>query len=267
MASSGGGGKSVTRVEPPSYQLPHLQASLDVARNQFNTGGPQQYQGNTVVPFAPQTEQALGLQEQRALQGSPVTQAGQGYVQNTLQGGFLNNNPYLDATFNKAALATQNQLASEFARSGRNVDASQGLRSDQLNDLATSIYGGAYDAERNRMNQVLPFVSNLANQDYLDIAQLRGVGSEVEGMTGRVIDDQRQRWDYEQNRPEMALDNYIRRITGNMGQTQTTNQQQSSGARAGGAIGGALTGAQLGSFLGPWGTILGGLGGGLLGWG
>jgi hypothetical protein len=86
------------------------------------------------------------------------------YIQNVLGGNYLpgnpNGNPYLDQTFDMAALRTQNQLSSEFARGGRNVEASQPIRSQQLGDLATQIYGGAYDAERNRQNSIVPYAGN-----------------------------------------------------------------------------------------------------------
>lgn len=86
------------------------------------------------------------------------------YIQDVLGGQYLpgqeQGNPYLDRTFDMAALRTQNQLASEFAGAGRNVDASQGLRSQQLGDLATQIYGGAYDAERNRQNALVPYAGS-----------------------------------------------------------------------------------------------------------
>lgn len=236
----------VTRVEPPSYQLPYLQSGLQNAQNLYNQNG-----GNApVVPFAPQTEQALNLTQQRALQGSPVTGSAQQYVTRSLQGGFLGQNPYLDQTFNQAALATQNQLASEFARGGRDVEASQGLRSQQLNNLATGIYGGAYENERNRMQGVLPFAQSLANQDYMDLDRLRGVGAEVEGLAGQYA-----------NAPGAALDQYLARVRGtDYGSTQSTTQRTPTN-RGSGILGGAMAGFQLG---GPWGALGGGLLGGLL---
>jgi hypothetical protein len=59
-------------------------------------------------------------------------------------------NPHLDAAFGKAAQSTQNQLSSEFARSGRDISATLPSRTDQLNGLASQIYMPAYEAERNR---------------------------------------------------------------------------------------------------------------------
>lgn len=259
MSGGGGGSSGVTRVEPSELARPYLQHGYQQAQALYN-------QGPTVVPFSPQTEQALQMTQQRALSGSPVTQAAQSFVQQGLTTPVTSmfgsaTNPYLDATFNRAALATQNQLASEFARSGRNVGAAEPLRAQQLNDLATNIYGGAYESERNRMlsdltsqraNQLglLPYVTPLAEADYRDIGALAGVGSQIEGLAQSYADA-----------PGNALDQYLARITGIPGgQTQTTTQNMQRNR-----LGGALGGAAAGSVFGPWGTLGGAVLGGIFG--
>lgn len=302
MGNSSSPSKTTTTTEPPKFIQPFMQYGAQQARALYQTGGPQYYQGNTVVPFSDQTEQALGLTEQRALNGSPVTNAAQDYAARTLNtaptsqfGSGPNpygsvNNPYLDATFNKAADSVQNRLESQFAGSGRNVMASRPANSDMLSDLATNIYGGAYEAERNRgqhsyeaerdrMAQdldrqrstqyaVAGMAPQLANQDYVDLQALTGVGGQVEDLAGRLMEDQAARWDFSQNAPQTNLDNYIARITGaypGQNATQTTPTYRN---RTAGAAGGALAGAQMGSAFGPWGTAIGAIGGGLLGgWG
>jgi hypothetical protein len=259
MGSSSSPSKTTTVNEPPAFIQPYLQYGAQQARALYNTGGPQYYGGNTVVPFSQQTEQALGLTEQRALQGSPVNQAAQDYATRTLNttptSQFGNvNNPYLDATFNKAADTVQNRLATQFASAGRNVGASQAANADMLSNLATQIYGGAYESERDRMAQdieqqrarqfgISSLAPQLANQDYVDLQALSGVGGQVEDLAGRLMEDQAARWDFSQNAPQLNLDNYIARVT----------------------AGGALAGAQLGSSFGPYGALIGAVGGGLLG--
>lgn len=242
--SGGGGGSQTTKTEPPAYQLPYLQYGLGQAQSIYNQGG-------NVVPFAPQSEQALAGITQRATQGSPVTKAAQDYATQSLQGGFLGSNPYLDQTFNRAAQATQGQLASQFAGAGRNVSASQGLRAQQLNDLASQIYGGAYGQERALQQSTLGQATGLANQDYVDLAQLRGAGSDIEGLAQEY-----------QNAQGTALDQYLGRVSGNIGAVSTTPLYRNRGA---GAIGGALSGYQLGSQFGGYGGLLGAIGGGILG--
>jgi|SRR5688572_25256103 len=253
---SSSGGTQVQTTQPPSYQLPYLQEGLQQSRALLGQGAPQQYQGNTIVPFAPQTEQALGLQEQRALGGSPVTSAAQQYVTSSLNGSQMGQNPYLDSTFNRAADQVQNRIQSGFAGAGRNIEAGRGLAAQEMNSLASQIYGGAYENDRNRQQQSLNYAIPLAEQDYRDISALRGVGSEVEAQAGQVIDDSVRRFDYEQNAPGMMLDQYLNRISGNQGQTSTTQLPPVYRNRTAGAAGGALAGYQLG---GGWGALLGGL--------
>lgn len=350
-SSSQSGGTQTTRTEPPSYQLPALQAGLGYSAGLFNEGGPQQYGGNTIVPFAPQTETALAGIEQRATQGSPVTQTAQNFVTQGLgatpsstfgsatnpyaspvDAGASGNpfassanpfggatNPYLDAAFEQAAMKSRGILDSEFARAGRNISASAPARADMLTDLASKIYAPAYENERNRQLQyqgqltgigasgfenaqnrqlqaglqgqqigaqgfenaqsralqdlmgqrsnqlgMLGYASPLAEQDYRDLSALRGVGAEVEGQTGRIIDDNVARWDFEQNRPGMALDQYLGRISGNMGNTQTINLPKQYSNRGAGALGGAMAGGQMFNNN-PWAMLGGGLLGGLFG--
>ena len=169
MSNSSSSG--VVQTKPPDYQLPYLQTGLTAAQNLYRQGPQEPYQGGTVAGFAPQQEQAFNMIENRATNGDPTLQAANSYVQNSLNGGFMNNNPYLDQTFNRAAMQTQGQLASEFARGGRNIQASQGLRSQQLNDLAGNIYGGAYAQDRQLQQGALNYAQPLGNQAYTDAAQ------------------------------------------------------------------------------------------------
>lgn len=320
MGSSSTPSRTTTVNEPPAFIQPYMQYGAQQSRALYETGGPQYYQGNTVVPFSQQTENALGQTEQRAMQGSPVVDAAQNYAASTLSGSPTSqfgsganpyassanpyggaSNPHLDATFNKAADSVQQRLGTQFAGSGRNVDASRAVNADELNNLATGLYGGAYENERNRqlsygqqqlgigaqgyeserdrmaqdLSQqrahqfgVAGLAPSLANQDYVDLQALGGVGGQVEDLAGRLMEDQAARWDFSQNAPQMNLDNYLARITGaypGQNATQTTPTYRN---RTAGAAGGALAGAQMGSAFGPWGTAIGAIGGGLLGgWG
>jgi hypothetical protein len=243
MSTSSKPQTTTTTSEPPKYLLPYLQQGAEGAAGQYNAGG------TPVTPFSSQTEQALQMAQQRATSGSPVNQAAQDYTTKTLQGGFMGSNPYLDATFNRAALGTQNQLASQFGRSGRNVGESQFLRGEQLNNLATNIYGGDYEAERARQQQLVPFAGQVANQDYQDIGQLANVGAQREGLAREYA-----------AAPGQNLDAYLARLQGFPGGTVTgqTPMQRN-------VLGSAMSGASMGSMFGPWGMLGGAILGGLYG--
>lgn len=282
---SGGGSSTPSTTtqttEPPAFLRPYLQHGAEQSRALYETGGPQYYGGNTVVPFAQQTEQALGLQQQRATNGSPVNQAAQNYATNTLNatptsqfGGATN--PHLDQTFNRAADSVQQRIQSGFAGSGRNIGAGRPAAAQELNDLAGNIYGGAYEGERNRMAQDLQqqqqrqfgltsLAPSLANQDYVDISALQGVGGQVEDLAGRLMQDQAARFDFSQNAPQINLDNYLSRVSGAFPGQSTTQTTPTYRNHTAGALGGAASGASIGSGFGPWGTLIGAVGGGLLG--
>jgi hypothetical protein len=280
-SSSSGPQRTTTTTEPPAFIRPFLEYGAQQSRALYETGGPSYYGGNTVVPFSAQTEAALGGTEARAINGSPVNQAAQNYATGVLQNPITSQfggatNPYLDATFNRAADSVQNRIQSGFAGSGRNIEAGRPVAAQELNDLATGIYGGAYESERDRMASdlaqqratqfsVAGMAPQLANQDYVDLSALQGVGGQVEDLTGRLMEDQAARWDFSQNAPQINLDNYIARVTGSYPGQNSTQTTPTYRNRTAGAVGGAMAGAQMGSYFGPWGTGIGAIGGGLLG--
>lgn len=318
MAGGGGRNQNVTQTsEPPGYIRPYLTEAAEGAAHLYRNVGPRQYYpGETVVGFSPETQQALGGMTDRATQGSAVNQAASDYAARTLGGAPTSqfgsgqnpyasasnpfggaSNPYLDATFNRAADSVQNRLSSQFAGAGRNVDASRAAQASEMNDLATGIYGSAYDAERNRQLQyqsqltgigsqgyelerdrlmndinqqrqqqlgVAGMAPQIANQDYVDLDRLAGVGAAREDLTGRQYEDAAARWDYAQNAPGLSLDEYITRLQGQPGSTVTTSTPIYRNYAAGG-LGGAMAGQQIGSNIGSgyggWGALIGGLAG------
>lgn len=265
-----------TTTEPPKYLQPFLRGAMTSAQNLYNQGPQQYYPGETVVGFSPETEAALGMQTQRAQNGSPLMGQANQYASNLLQGNQPitfggATNPYLDSMFNQAAGASQGRLQTEFAGGGRNLAAARPARAEELNDLSTRIYGGAYENERNRMaselgqNRQLQFgalgmAPDLAQADYADIDRLASVGSAREDLTGRQMEDAAARWDFGQNAPGTALDQYLGRLQGYGGSSSsmTTPIHRNAGA---GALGGAMLGNML--FPGLGGIIGGGLLGGL----
>jgi hypothetical protein len=244
---AGSSGSQTQRTEPPKYQLPFLQHGTEQARQLYDWQ--QQDPSRIVAGQNGSTIDALRRTADMARDGNGITGAAGSLAQQTLNGDFLNANPYLDQTFNRAALATQNQLASQFAGAGRNIGASEGLRSQQLNDLATQIYGGNYANERAIQQQTLGMSPGLAQGQYADLDRLLGVGQLQEGYAQQQLDAR-----------GTALDDYMRRVSGNMGSTVKTS---GGGNQAAGALGGAMAGAQMGSIFGPWGAGIGGVLGGI----
>lgn len=266
-----------TTTAPWLEQQPYLTYGWDQARNLLNQGGRDFYPGQTYVPFSPQTEMGLGLTEDRALAGSPVNRAASGQLTDTLSGAYLNSNPYLDQTYDYAADAvTRNyrnavapgidsrainsgRFGSEFNRTMRN-DAQDNL-GRTLGGMGANIYGGNYQAERDRQMQGLQMAPGIANQDYYDYDRLLGVGQATEGKAGEQLQSDIDRFNFYQNEPYAATSSYLNSISGNVGSQQTSPYYQNTPWEN--AIGGGMAGSQL-FPKSPWlgaagGAILGGL--------
>lgn len=84
---------TVQKADPWSGQQPYLTFGFQEAQNLYNQPGPSFYPGYTYATPSPQTQAAMGLMEQRALSGSPITAAGQQEYLNTLMGANLYANP------------------------------------------------------------------------------------------------------------------------------------------------------------------------------
>lgn len=409
-----------TSTEPPAYLMPYLSRATGMAQNLFEQGPMDYFNGNTVVPFSPITEQAMNMQMQRASGGSPLVGSAQSFTNNLLSGNsplnqnftggptgsgvlspftsgnptgdftggatgqefltpftsgrpsgnftggqtgervmsqfFDGTNPYLDATFNKAAGAVNRNLDTVLARSGRDLHGNLGARSDALNNLATDIYGGAYEGDRNRALSAASDISNqifsggqsdlnrsmqtaesaqdrglnaanniasmiygggqndlnrrmqtaesaqdralnaatnisnqtfgggqadldrslqaastlgsqqlgalgqalpLAREDYFDIAQLGGVGSQVEQQSQNIINDRMNRYNYAQEAPYAALDRFISQINGIPSGQQSSSTQPVFNNPMGNLLGGALAGGSLFGAGGPLAGMMG----------
>ncbi len=250
---NGGSNLQTQTQQAPSWQVPYQQEGLNQSLAQY------QNPGNLVAPFAPQQEQAISGVTNLTQNGGPATQqAASNFVTNTLNNG-PTSNPYLGQMFNQAAQATQNQLASQFAGSGRNVDQSQALAGQQLNNLATDIYGGAYNTGVQQQLGALQMANPVTQQAYQNYGNLFGAGQNVQNLAQQYI-----------QAPQNSLNQYLSRTNGALGQTGTFNPACNAGA---GALGGALAGGGLGQTIGSmfggsggsYGSLLGAIGGGLLG--
>lgn len=241
MGKSAGTDTTTQKSEPWGPQQSYLRDIFSQAQGLNRSGGPQYFPDSMVTPFSDQTETALGMQENRALNGSPVIDSMKNYIQGSLNGGapagnpvgflqnqmgtnpslanmsgyadaadpsqareqlgqfnggqlggmslggardyaggtnnfdstingdYLNSNPYLDATFDHAANRVTDQfnksvmpgINSSFARSNRTGSGIQkelqtdaaGEVAESLAGLSANIYGNNYQQERGRQLQ------------------------------------------------------------------------------------------------------------------
>ena len=259
---------STVTAEPSEFVKPYYQEALGQAQQLYQSDVPQYFPQATYVPFSGQTEAALRLQEQRALSGSPLLGSSQQEIQNILSGQYLDpsTNPYLQQAFQRAAGDVQSQLGSMFAKGGRYGSAAMAETAGRrMGDLASQIYGGAYQQERARQLQAAQMAPQLAALDYADIGQLAQVGQQREAMSEAQLADAMQRFQFEQQKPYTKLREYLASIGAPTSQ-QTVSAQPIYRNLGANLLSGAMGGGYLGNLAGlSTGGTLGAAGiGGLL---
>lgn len=249
--------QTVTQNTAPwSGQAPYLSSVFNAAKHLYQQGA------GEIAPFSGDTQNAFGMI--RGMAGENPLAGAMDTLNQTATGGFMNANPYLDATFDRAAGRVSDQYrdavssttggfsgrgrlgSGAYANARNDLDTSLG---DTMSGLATDIYGGAYDNERNRMLQAAGMLPALDAARYTGANALANIGGMQDQKAQQIAD-----------LPWTNLGRYSSIIQGgNWGGTSTQTQPIHSNP-FGSALGGALAGASL-PIKGPWGMI----GGGLLG--
>jgi hypothetical protein len=179
--SGGGGGGTQTvtqQSEPWKKQIPYLETGFNALKQNFIDHMPLFFPNSTVVPFADETNRAMELQKQRALDGSPINGAATDQLTGTMRGdeldkiwGLLNNpiqqsvndsllptlrGDYLyggdafNAAFNAASNKILPQVNSAFEKSGRRRS---GLADVAKTQALSDAFAGQYGQERQNMLQ------------------------------------------------------------------------------------------------------------------
>lgn len=219
----GGGGKqdstTTTSIDPAIK--PYVTYGLEEAKRLYQSESPQFFPGQTYVSPSEQTQQALQMAQQRAIQGSPLTGAAQAETLATIQGRGVN--PFL-----AGALEQTNRLAGEqfnrniqnlqssAASAGRYGSSAMGQQAGQAQDIfarALAEQGGqlAYnsaEAERARQMAAVGAAPQMAQADYADIQRLLSVGGAREAQSAAQLQDAMNRFNFQQNLPQMKLQQY-----------------------------------------------------------
>lgn len=259
---SGGTQTTVQKADPWSGQQPYLTTGFSEAQNRMLDYTPQYYPNSTVVPYSPDTLQAMQQTEDRAKAGSPVTRAEDAQLSSTLNGDYLYGGDGFNAAVKAAMDKAQPGINSQFELAGR---YGSGLNQQANTQAYADAFAGQYNDERTRQMQAMMFAPQAAEADYNDPAKLAAVGAQQESLQQQQLADQVGRWDFGQSVNEQQLQQYMNIIQGNYGGTTTTTsplppqyRNQSSGF-----LGGGMLGASIGNMIMP--GLGGQLGGGLLG--
>ena len=172
--------------------------------------------------------------------------------------GLQANSLALNNRFNRQQLAgsLHNQAKSRQLQSGSQL-ASLGLG-------GINAQTGMWESTA-RAKEAASAAAQSANSNaYRDISMINQVGGQIQGQSQRLLDDQRNRFDFYQQAPYQGLRNYTNTLAGLGGGYGTTTSSGAGGSRGAGVLGGALAGAATGSQINlGWGTAAGALIGGM----
>ena len=194
-------GTQVITNDPPSYAIPNLEFGADQLRNYYDT--PRQYYGDTYVPSSQISLDAMGLGEQRARSGSPLTQMAKGELGKVIGGNFLQGgNPFFNAAVQEAMNPVESRVNSIFSRSGRlGSGANQEILTRDLTNAALGVRMDDYNRERQAQLSGLTLAPTFDATDYADIAQLAAIGSQQEAKALERLESDIQKFNFAQNEP------------------------------------------------------------------
>jgi len=250
---------TVQKSEPWEGQKGHLEQIYGQAQA---LGGRAQsyYPKSTVTPFSGQSEDALAAMENRARSGSDLQRIGRSGMEATARGDYLRpeSNEFLAGTYKAMTRpmveqfrdATMPSIDAGFSRAGR---YGSGLYADQaqkaqdalgrnLGEAATSLYGQNYQQERGRQLTAQQMAPEYAAADYQDAARLGQVGAAREGKAGEMLQDDINRFNFNEQEPWARLANYNSMVQGNYGRTDTTSQPIYGAPKSGSIFGDVVSG-------------------------
>lgn len=181
----GGGGDTKTVQEVPTELKPLASAyankAIALGNQQY-----QPYQGQRFADLNTTQNLGIGMIQDRALNGSQTMNNAEGALNQTISG---QQNPYLDSMVNKAqanVLGNANAAAARSGSFGNSGIAEQAAR--QMGDVATSMYGGAYENDANRRLQAIGMAPTFGNAAYQDAQQLLGAGQMLQDQQQQGMD-------------------------------------------------------------------------------
>lgn len=200
-----GGSDTIQQNNIPDWAVPAAQNYLNFSQ-QVASQPYQGYDGQTVAQLNPYQTAGYNAQAQRAMQGSPVSDAASSQLTDTLNGKYLNNNPYLDQLVGQAqgdvlsGMDVLNARSGSFGNSGIQQNTVR-----QLGDVSTNIRGADYANERNRQLSALGYAPSIANQDYTDAQQLISAGQGFQQQEQRNLSDEYARFTEARDYPQQQL--------------------------------------------------------------
>lgn len=231
----GGGGGATSMPEVPKELKPLANLYTKQAEQLAQTPW-QGYNGQRFADTNQTQNMGIGMVQNRALNGDPTMNQATDTLQQTLRGG--QTNPYLDSLVSKAQGSvveqfnnmTKPQTESAMVNSGSfgNAGLSQMMQTqqkaaaDKMGDIATSMYGNAYNTDRANQMNALQMAPTYGNQAYQDAGQLMNAGNFQQSQQQRNMDFGYQQFQDAQNDPYKKMQATGGVISQGTGQRTTT---------------------------------------------
>jgi hypothetical protein len=273
IMNSGSDSSTVQNSVPPEFS--GLASQVAQRGAEFGNMPFNPYPYAQVANFNPYQFQGFDMGANQAMSGQLPGQAG-GLLGQTLNGDFLNNNPYLNKAIDQTLGDVTNQfnttvapsMAATAMKSGSFGNTGyQEMEQNQRNQLADRLGGisgnmrmGAYEAERGRQMGALQMSPNINSLQYQPAEYLQGIGSTMQQQGQNELNSWYNQFQQAQEWPFKTFDAMMAPFGRNIG-SQTT-QTGPAGNPVAGLMGGAMMGNK---FKG----MFGGSGGGAsnTGWG
>jgi hypothetical protein len=216
-----------TKADPWGPIQPYLKGAFGDAQSIYKQGAPGFFPGQTVAGQSGYTTQAYQDMARRATQGNPLMGQAGGEIGKILGGQYLdpNNNPGFQGALSAAVRPITDAFRDEvmpgidssFSSAGRYSSGLQGAAYSDANqdlargigDVSSNMAFNNYGMERGNMMNALGMAPGFAANDYKDISMLGLAGQGMDDYSQRLIDAERERYDYNANKDMAYTQNYI----------------------------------------------------------
>ena len=242
--SSSGGSSSSFATQTP-YQQQYYDQLLGQANNLYQQGLPEYYQGATVANFTPAQMQSMNM-TQNYINGD---------AQNMMNGVNQNFQQMMSGEVRTGEGTPYGDMVSEYTRQATDAGnlAMQGLRTQgasvgqdgvgsrqdmlsnevkrqvaqDISGNTANMFNNAYNQAQQTQAQALGQYGNIMNMPLnMSKSLYNNVGLPQQQLNQAIMNDAKQRYDYNAMRPWQNLAQYANFIGGNMGGTSTQTSEQ-----------------------------------------
>lgn len=222
----GGGGSTSTSTPVIAEEFKPLANLYTQQATQLANTPWQAYGGQRYADLNNTQQAGIGMVQDRALNGSATMNNAEQNLNQFIQGG--NTNPYLDQMVQKAQDSVKSNFNTAAVNSGSFGNSGlQQQYAEGLTDVATQMYGNAYNTDQANRMQAIGMAPTFGNAAYQDAGQLLNAGNLQQQQVQNNLDFGYQQYQDAQNEPYKKLQT----IGGVVGQAQGSTSTTSGGGK------------------------------------